>query len=157
MYSENTSLERPTKVFPYVFLVLLYSLSFCETVGQLGRGGTAQSVSMYRFQVGPPRWLWNKIWDIEFELTYSGWKTTFREYVVVPARSQMHKVVRCETVEALLELSHKRIATSFIIEQSTCYSLLHYAVMMRPDFVEPSYAWVSISSSKMCGGNPPMH
>ncbi|KAK4042343.1 hypothetical protein C8A01DRAFT_13999 [Parachaetomium inaequale] len=90
----------------------------------------------YRFHVAPPRWLLKKVWDIQISVACTGWNTVFRHYVVVPEDSQVFYEIKDGTLESLMELFDKGLASPFSVDRNG-WTLLHYAVMHRLDFVEP--------------------
>ena len=70
------------------------------------------------------------IWDIQFTRAYSGWKTVFRQHVVVPYNSEVFQVVRHGTFHKLLELFDKGLASPLSVCDMFGSTLLH--VSHRP-------------------------
>ncbi|AEO64196.1 uncharacterized protein THITE_2110076 [Thermothielavioides terrestris NRRL 8126] len=99
----------------------------------------SQSTSTsYRLRLSPPQWLLKKAWDLQISMAYSGWKTCFRQYVVVPNDSEIWDVFRRSESEfdELLRLFNNGLASPFSMDTHG-HTLLHWAISFRPEFIEP--------------------
>ncbi|SPQ26949.1 24cdb28b-fdde-462c-b0a5-5f1faf7bd1d2 [Thermothielavioides terrestris] len=92
----------------------------------------------YRLRLSPPQWLLKKAWDLQISMAYSGWKTCFRQYVVVPNDSEIWDVFRRSESEfdELLRLFNNGLASPFSMDTHG-HTLLHWAISFRPEFIEP--------------------
>lgn len=64
-------------------------------------------------------------WEIRISRAYSGWKTFFKPYVVIPLESPVFEVILTGTLDNLLELFDKGLASPFSIDDEMGYPLIY--------------------------------
>ena len=89
----------------------------------------------FRLRVTPPPWLLKKSWDLQVSMAYSGWKTCFRQYVMVPDDAEVIVVVEDGTFEKLLELFNDGAASPFSVDTEG-RTLLHVSWI----YLAPTYS-----------------